>query len=61
LIGVLSSFWPVSGEEIPKAFPPEKGPSVKMTVYENSDQTINLVKRRAITRILVMLNISPIR
>jgi hypothetical protein len=54
-------FYPDSSEDIPKDIPPEKGPRVRMTVYVDADHTHDLVTRRSITGILVMLNNTPIR
>jgi hypothetical protein len=54
-------FYPDACEEIPKDLPPEKGPRVRMTVYVDSDHAHDLVTRRSITGILVMLNNTPIR
>jgi hypothetical protein len=54
-------FYPDAGEEIPKDLPPEKGPRVRMTVYLDADHAHDLVTRRSITGILVMLNNTPIR
>jgi hypothetical protein len=54
-------FYPNSGEEIPKDLPPEKGPRVRMTVYVDADHAYDLVTRRSITGILVILNNTPIR
>jgi hypothetical protein len=54
-------FYPDVGEEIPKDLPPEKGPRVRMTVYVDADHAHDLVTRRSITGILVMLNNTPIR
>jgi hypothetical protein len=54
-------FYPDSGKEIPKDIPPEKGPRVRMTVYVDADHAHDLVTRRYITGILVMLNNTPIR
>jgi hypothetical protein len=54
-------FYPDAGEEIPNNLPPEKGSRVKMTVYEDADHTNDLVTRRSITGILVILNNTPIR
>jgi hypothetical protein len=53
--------YPDANEEIPKDLPPEKGPRVRMTVYVDADHAHNLVTRRSITGILVMLNNTPIR
>jgi hypothetical protein len=49
-------FYPDAGEEIPKDLPPEKGLKVKMTVYVDADDAYDLVTRRSITGVLVMLN-----
>jgi hypothetical protein len=54
-------FYPDTGEEIPKDLPPRKGARVRMTVYVDSDHTHDLVIRRSITGILVMLSNNPIR
>jgi hypothetical protein len=56
-------FYPDASEEIPKDLPPEKGPRVRMTVYvdADADHAHDLVTRRSITGILVMLNSTPIR
>jgi hypothetical protein len=54
-------FYPDSGEEIPKDLPPEKGQRVRMIVYVDADHAHDLVTRRSITGILVMLNNTPIR
>jgi hypothetical protein len=53
-------FYPDASEEIPKDLPPEKGPRVRMTVYVDADHAHDLVTRRSITGILVMLNKTPI-
>jgi hypothetical protein len=53
--------YPDATEEIPKDLPPEKGPRVRMTVYVDADHAHDLVIRRSITGILVMLNNTPIR
>jgi hypothetical protein len=39
----------------------EKGPSFRMTVYVDADHAYDLVTRRSITGILVILNNMPIR
>jgi hypothetical protein len=49
-------FYPDAGEEIPKDLPFEEGPRVRMTVYVDTDHAHDLVIRRSITGILVMLN-----
>jgi hypothetical protein len=54
-------FYPNSGEEIPKDLPAEKGPGVRMTIYVDADHAHDLVTRRSITGILVMLNNTPIK
>jgi hypothetical protein len=54
-------FYQNVGEEIPKDLSPEKGPGVRTTVYVYVDCTHDLVTRRSITGILVMLNNTPIR
>jgi hypothetical protein len=54
-------FYPDASEEIPKDLPPGKGPRVRMTVYVDADYENDLVTRRSITGILVILNKTPIR
>jgi hypothetical protein len=54
-------FYPDAGEEIPKDLSPEKGPRFRMTVYVDADHAHDLVTRRSITVILVMINNVPIR
>jgi hypothetical protein len=54
-------FYPDTSEEIPKDLPPAKGPRVKITVYVDADHAHDLVTRRSITGIVVMLNNTPIR
>jgi hypothetical protein len=44
-----------AGEEIPKDLPTEKGPRVRMTVFVDVDRAHDLVTRRSITGILVMI------
>jgi hypothetical protein len=53
--------YPDASEEIPKDLPPEKGPRFRMTVYIDADHAHDLVTRRSITGILVMLKNTPIR
>jgi hypothetical protein len=53
-------FYPNASEEIPKDFPPEKGPRFRKTAYVDADYAHDLVTRRSITGILVMLNNTPI-
>jgi hypothetical protein len=54
-------FYPDASEEIPKDLPPEKGPRVRMTVYVDTDHAHDLVTRRSITGVLVILNNTTIR
>jgi hypothetical protein len=54
-------FYPDATEEILKDLPPEKGPRVRMAVYVDADHAHDLVTRRSITGILVMMNNTPIR
>jgi hypothetical protein len=54
-------FYPDASEEIPKDLPSEKEPRVRMTVYVDADHEHDLVTRRSITGILVMLNNTPTR
>jgi hypothetical protein len=54
-------FYQDAGEAIPKDLSPEKGPRVRMTVNVDADHAYDLVTRRSITGILVMLNNTPIR
>jgi hypothetical protein len=54
-------FYPDAGEEIPKDLPSKKAPRVRMTVYVDADHVHDLVTRRSIKGILVMLNNTPIR
>jgi hypothetical protein len=54
-------FYPDASEEIPKDLPPEKGPIIRMTVYVDADHAHDLVTRRSITGILVMLNNTSLR
>jgi hypothetical protein len=54
-------FYPDASEEIQKDLPPEKGPRVRMTVYVDADHAHDLVTRRSITVIFVILNNTPIR
>jgi hypothetical protein len=54
-------FYPDASEEIPKDLPPEKGPRVRMTVDGDADHAHDLVTRRSITGILVMVNIKSMR
>jgi hypothetical protein len=54
-------FYPDAGQQIPKDLPPEERPRVSMTVYVDADHAHDLVTRRSITGILVMVNNTPIR
>jgi hypothetical protein len=53
-------FYPDAKEEIPNGLPMSKGPKVRMTVYVDADHAHDLVTRRSITGILMMLNNMPI-
>jgi hypothetical protein len=55
------SVYPVEDHSKRVEFYPEKGPRVRMTVYVDADHAHDLVTRRFITGILVMLNNTPIR
>jgi hypothetical protein len=54
-------FFSDASEEIPKDLLPEKGPRFRMTVYVDADHAHDLVTRRSITGILVILKNTPIR
>jgi hypothetical protein len=54
-------FYPDASEEISKDLTPEKGPRIRMTVYVDADHAHDLITRRSITGILVMLNNTPFR
>jgi hypothetical protein len=54
-------FYPDAEEEISNDLSKSKGPKVRMTVYVDADHAHDLVTRRSITGILVMLNNTPIR
>jgi hypothetical protein len=54
-------FYPDAGEEISKDLSPEKEPRIRMSVYVDADHAHDLVARRSITGILVMLNNTPFR
>jgi hypothetical protein len=54
-------FYPDAEEEIPNDLPMSKGPKVRMMVYVDADHAHDLVIRRSITGILMMLNNTPIR
>jgi hypothetical protein len=53
--------YPDAEEEIPNHLPMSKGPKVWMIVYGDADHAHDLVTRRSITGILMMLNNKPIR
>jgi hypothetical protein len=55
-------FYPDASEEISKDLTPEKGKRVRMTVYidTDADHAHDIVTRRSITGILVMINNTPI-
>jgi hypothetical protein len=54
-------FYPHAEEEIANDLPAQKGPKVRMTVYVDADHAHDLVTRRSITGIILMLNNTPIR
>jgi hypothetical protein len=54
-------FYPDASEEIPKDLPPGKGPRTRITVYVDAYHAHDLVTRRSITGILIMLNNTPIK
>jgi hypothetical protein len=54
-------FYPDAEEEIPNDLPMSKGLKVRMAVYVDADHAHDLVTRRSITGILVMLNNTPVR
>jgi hypothetical protein len=54
-------FYPDASAEIPKDLPPEKGPRVRMTANIDADHSHDLVIRRSITGILIMLSIMLIK
>jgi hypothetical protein len=54
-------FNPDTEDEISNDLPMSKGPKVRMTVYVDPDHAHDLVTRRSIAEILVMLNSTPIR
>ena len=54
-------FYPEADEEIPNDLPTPKGPKVRMTEYVDADHVHDLVTRRSITRILAILNNTPVR
>jgi hypothetical protein len=54
-------FYPDAEEEIPNDLPAPKGSKVRMTVYVDADHAHDLVTRRSITGILVMLNNTSVR
>jgi hypothetical protein len=54
-------FYPDAEEEIPNDLPVPKGPKVRTTVYVDADHAHDLVTRRSITGVVIMLNNTPIR
>jgi hypothetical protein len=54
-------FYADAEEEIPNDLPVSKGPKVRMTAYVDADHAHDLVTRRSITGILMMLNNTSIR
>jgi hypothetical protein len=54
-------FYPEAEEEIPNDHPASKGSKVRMTVYVDADYADDLVTRRSITCIFVMLNNTLVR
>ncbi len=54
-------FYSDAEEEIPNDLPVSKGPKVVMTVYVDADHAHDLVTRRSITGILMMLKNTTIR
>jgi hypothetical protein len=53
-------FYPDTAEEIPKDLHPKNGLGVRMTVYVDSDHAHDLVVKRFITCIMVIINNMPI-
>ena len=51
----------ITEEEIPNYLPSQKGPKFRMTVYVDEYHAQDLVTRRSITGILVMLSNTPVR
>jgi hypothetical protein len=54
-------FYPDAEEEISNDLPAPKRPKFKMTVYVDANHTHDLVTRRSITGIILMLNNIPVR
>jgi hypothetical protein len=54
-------FYPDAEEEISNDLPMSKGPKVWMTVYVDAEHAHDLVTRRSITDILMMMNNAPTR
>jgi hypothetical protein len=54
-------FYPDAEEEIPNDLPMSKGAKVRITVYMDADHAHDLVTRKYITGILMVLNDTPIR
>ena len=53
--------YPEAEEEIPDDMPAQKGKPVRITVYVDADHAHDVVTRRSVTGILLMLNNTPIR
>jgi hypothetical protein len=53
--------YPDAEEEIPNDLPASKGSNVKMAVYVDADHAHDLVTRRTIIGILVMLSNIPVQ
>ena len=54
-------FYPDASEEIPHDMLDPKGKPVRMTVYVDADHAHDLVTRRSVTGIILMLNNTPVR
>jgi hypothetical protein len=54
-------FYPDNEEEISKGLTTSKGPKFRMMVYVDSDHAHDLVTRRSITGLLVMVSKAPVR
>ena len=57
----LGKFYPDAEEEIPNDCLISKGSKVRMTGFVDDDAAHDLVTRRSITGILVILNNTPVR
>lgn len=56
-----TKYYPNAEEEIPHDIPIALGKSVKITVYVDADHAHDLVTRRSVTGILILLNNTPIK